>query len=178
MAATAIVVPVPQAEAAVGRWRRRHTPSGSGEMAAHVTLLYPFVDEAALDERHDGELRSTFGRFPPFDFLLTALEEFPPSGETAAVLYLAPEPSGPFVAMTEALLAAFPGLAPYGGRHRGVVPHLTLASLPDAPLATIRDEIRGVLPIGCRAEEAWVMAERDGRWRRRSTVPFGPPRSP
>ena len=175
MATTAIVVPVPEAEAVVGPWRRRHTPSGSGEMPAHV--LYPFVDESALDERHDGELRTVLGRVRPFDFSLTSLAEFPPSVGAAAVLYLAPEPSGPFVAMTEALLAAFPGLVPYGGRHRDVVPHVTVASLADAPLATIRDEVRGLLPIACRAARAWVLAERDGRWRRRSTVPFGRPRS-
>ena len=52
--ATAIVVPVPEAEAVVGDWRRLHTPSGAEGVPAHVTLLAPFIPAVRLDERSEG----------------------------------------------------------------------------------------------------------------------------
>ncbi len=50
------------------------------------------------------------------------------SGEAfpANVVYLAPDPAEPFVALTEALAAAFPDCPPYGGAFDEPVPHLTI----------------------------------------------------
>ena len=43
------------------------------------------------------------------------------------MVYLAPEPAAPFVALTEAVGAEFPGFPPYGGAFDEVVPHLTIS---------------------------------------------------
>ena len=60
------------------------------------------------------------------------------------VLWLAPEPADPFVALTAAVAAAFPAYPPYGGAHDEVIPHLTVGH--DAPEARLRDAEADVLP--------------------------------
>ena len=58
VAATGIVIPFEQVEPAVSRWRRAHTTDGADGMPAHVTLIYPFVDDSQLVAREVRELRS------------------------------------------------------------------------------------------------------------------------
>jgi hypothetical protein len=41
--------------------------------------------------------------------------------------YLAPKPSAPFVALTEALVAEFPKFPPFAGEFPTIIPHLTVA---------------------------------------------------
>src|SRR5919204_2139651 len=118
MAASAIVVPVPEAEAATELWRRQYTQDGADDMSPHVTLLYPFLDDSLLVAGQVRTLRNTLADFQPFDFVLTEFAEFPASATTARVLYLAPEPPEPFREMTNAISAAFPDYPPYGGEFR------------------------------------------------------------
>ncbi|NIQ97618.1 MAG: 2'-5' RNA ligase family protein, partial [Desulfuromonadales bacterium] len=47
------------------------------------------------------------------------------------VLYLGPEPDWPFRDLTVAIWKRFPDHPPYGGRHRDIVPHLSVATLAD-----------------------------------------------
>jgi hypothetical protein len=118
MGETAVVVPVPEAEPAVGRHRRAHTPSGADGMPAHITILVPFADGAGLGAEVVGDLGETLADFAPFRFAITRLARFagPPS-----VLYGAPEPAAPFVRLTDRLHDRF-GFPPYGGLHTTVIP--------------------------------------------------------
>jgi 2'-5' RNA ligase len=106
MAATAIVVPVSEAEPATELWRRQYTQDGADGMPPHVTLLYPFVDDSLLVAGQVRTLRNTLAEFQPFEFVLAEFAEFPASATTARVLYLAPVPHDPFREMTHAISAA------------------------------------------------------------------------
>jgi 2'-5' RNA ligase len=168
LAETAIVVLVPDARAAADGWRRAHTADGADGMPPHVTLLYPFVDDAALTEADLDAVREVVSAQPAFGFTLARFGEFP------GVLYLAPDPDGPFRELTAALGRAFPEHPPYGGAFADVVPHLTLAEDPAAPLAEIRADVGRALPIEARADTAAVMRLVDGRWSTHARVPLRP----
>ena len=173
MAETAIIVPVPEAEPIVGRWRRRYTPSGAAGMPAHVTLLVPFIDSDALSADAIGGVDEVLARFGPVELTLaaTAYFEGPPM-----VLYLEPVPVAPFRAMTAALVSAFPEHPPYGGAHVRIVPHLTVATrLAPERLAEIETEVAAALPISARPGEAWLMEYADEAWRLRNRFAFATP---
>ena len=163
MGETAIVVLVPEAEPLLGAHRRVHTTEGAHGMGAHVTLLYPFGDDA------DGA-RAVLSAFPPFGFALTTAIRFP---ENPAVLCLRPEPDTPFRAMTAALAAAFPEHPPYGGKYSDPIPHATVAIGDDAMLDAIEREVTPSLPIAAHVTGAALMEQDDaGEWRVRGLLPF------
>ena len=96
------VLLVPEAAAAVDTWRERTSyAKPSNGVPAHVTVLYPFVPAANVDEALLADLRALFAGLPSFAFELRECRHFP------AVLYLAPDPPEPFVALTEAVVAAY-----------------------------------------------------------------------
>jgi 2'-5' RNA ligase len=139
-------------------------------MPAHITLLVPFTDSAALDVGRTGEVERVLARFEPIELSLMATAYFdgPP-----LVLYLEPEPAAPFRAMTEALVRAFPEHPPYGDAHAEIVPHLTVATrLEQERLTAIEAEVSAALPITARPGEAWLMEYAEGTWRLRNRCPF------
>ena len=102
----------------------------------HVTVLVPSPGEVAAI----GEVVAPFGAF---DVTFSRLDRFP------EILWLAPEPPEPFVAMTEAMVARFPAYLPYGGIHDRIVPHLTLAQ---AQLDETAARVEPLLPLRSRVE--------------------------
>jgi 2'-5' RNA ligase len=168
VAEIAIVVLVPEAEPLIGAHRARHTAEGAHGMGAHVTLLYPFTD----DERALAEAAEVVRAFPSFDFALASATRFP---ENPRVLCLRPDPDAPFLALTAALVRAFPEHPPYGGKYAAVIPHATVAIADDAVLDAIERELPSSLPIAARATEAAVMEREDENadWRVRATIPLG-----
>jgi len=97
---------------------------------------------------------------------LAAVRRFP------RVLYLAPEPAAPFVAMTEACARRWPEHPPYAGAFADVIPHLTLAEGPEPP--GLAERAASMLPLRARAETAWLMTPRPGGgWKRRALIPLG-----
>jgi 2'-5' RNA ligase len=167
---TAIVVLTPEAQPLAGAFYREHSNAGRDGMTPHVTLIVPFMSASAIAEETDHRLRGLFSRFEAFDFVLRRFECF-----ESGVLYLAPEPAGPFVDLVQALTKAFPDYPPYEGIHVGVIPHVTIAeSQDDELLARIRSEIEPQLPIACHSEGP-TLVERgaDLRWRRRTAFAFG-----
>jgi 2'-5' RNA ligase len=165
VAETAIVVLVPELEPLVASWRRSLTQDGERGMPPHVTLLYPFVDEADVDAARPKVAR-VLASFAPFEASFAATARFPDT------LYLAPEPPAPFVAMTEALAGAFPEYPPYGGAFDEVVPHVTVAHGDQERFASIEDELRPVLPVSVRIERAWLMSDGPDGWRREAPFPL------
>lgn len=128
MLESALVVLVPAAEDVVAPFRRRHDPSAALGVPAHVTTLYPFRPPDALTDADFARLRDLFLSVPAFTAVFARTARFP------GVLYLAPEPAAPFRQLTELVLAHFPGLRPYGGAHAEIIPHLTIAQVPDPAL--------------------------------------------
>ena len=93
MGETAVVVRVPEAEPAVGRHRRAHTPSGADGMPAHVTVIVPFADSTVLDAGMVRDLRETLVGCSPFQFGIRRLAGFASPPPCCTELPSRPHPS-------------------------------------------------------------------------------------
>jgi 2'-5' RNA ligase superfamily len=134
-------------------------------MWAHVTLIYPFRDSSLLDDEAARDIADLVAGFTSFRFRLATANYF---RSPRVVLYLEPEPAGPFENLTRALAAAFPDAPPYGGAFEDVVPHLSVADAQDADLlATIEADLRPRLPIDATAREVQLVELAADGWRRR-----------
>ncbi len=147
----AFSIPFRDLAPAVDEWRERTcTSKPSHGVPPHVTLLIPAppdVDAAA-------EALCPFGAF---DVTFAGFGRFP------ATLWLAPEPAAPFVAMTEALVQAFPDHAPYGGLFEEITPHLTVAQ--GGELDAAETTLAAALPLGSRASSVVLFEQAaDDRW--------------
>ncbi len=152
MAATAIVIPMEAAERAVAPWRLLHTADGADGMPAHVTLIHPFVDEALLLPEHVDELHAAVA---PFVIELRGFGRFegPPP-----VLFLAPTPPEPILAMIDAIVQRFPHHPPFGGAHDRVIPHLTIASTAEpGALGRAERAVAEHLPIIAAVDAVWIV---------------------
>jgi 2'-5' RNA ligase len=155
----AVVVPFTGLSELVDDWRERTClAKPSHGVPPHVTLLTP--------SRGDVEdLVEVMGRFAPFDVLFPRLDRFP------GTLWLAPDPSETFVAMTESLVARWPECLPYSGIFSRVTPHLTVAQrdLDDATEA-----LSPLLPVQSRAESVLLLEKvQPDHWREVATVDLG-----
>ncbi len=163
-----MIVEVPEAEPAVGEWRRRHAADAKLGIPAHVTLLFPFVPVSELGANAEEQLAKLLAATAPFNFVLACTGRFPKT------LYLEPEPAAPFVRLTELLAAKWPEHPPYGGEFDSVVPHLTVAESEDESLlGRIAAEAASRLPIEATARSAQLYEEdAEGRWHERRRLPF------
>jgi hypothetical protein len=165
---SAIILAVPEAEALVGALRQEGDESAQHGVPAHVTLLYPFVDDP--DVGIVEELRFFFAAVEGFALDFVAVGEFP------EVVYLAPNQAGVVEDLINALVRRWPGYPPYGGVFDKVVPHLTVVDTPDAALrARAREHLMAGLPLRVPAVEASLWVLDDGRWRCLATFPLAPP---
>jgi hypothetical protein len=106
------------------------------DLPPHVTVLVPSPGDIAT-------IGEVLAPFAAFDVTFPRLERFP------EILWLAPEPAQPFVAMTEAMADRFPDHPSYGGVHDRIVPHLTVAQEQLDETAAI---VQSLLPLYGRAE--------------------------
>jgi 2'-5' RNA ligase len=157
---TALLIPVPEAEPAVGRWRQLFDPSAQSGVPPHITLIFPYLSSDRCDTRVLGMLREMFRRVPEFDYALSEFGEFP------GVVFLKPRPNEPFIALIKSLADRFPEAPPYGGSFPTIIPHLTIAHSDDATeMAKLSADVSCSLPIRCHAHEVHLMREMiDGQW--------------
>ena len=128
------------------------------DLPPHVTVLYPAPGEPV-------EIARALEPFDAFDVTFTRLDRFP------GVLWLAPEPAEPFVAMTEAMVARFPDWPPYGGSYSSIIPHLTVAQSQLDETASL---IEPLLPVASRVESVVLFESADGRhWHEHATFDLG-----
>ncbi|MBA3364282.1 MAG: 2'-5' RNA ligase family protein [Actinobacteria bacterium] len=169
---TALIVPVPAAEAVIGDLNRRYTPSGEEGVPAHVTLIVPFTHAREFTADREADVGAVLRRFRSFPFTLVRLRRF----EDAGVLYLAPEPAEPFVEMIQALVAAFPEHPPYEGQHATIVPHVTIAELAEPNvMSQVRVGMRDALPIEAIADRVLLIERTEEvRWEVRRTFELEP----
>lgn len=163
---SAIILVVPEAEPLVGALRAEGDASAALGVPAHVTLLYPFVDDP--DVGIVEELRFFFERIDAFDLDFVAVGEFP------EVVWLAPHQTGLVSDLIDALVRRWPTYPPYGGVFETVVPHLTVVDTPDAELrARAATTVLPGLPLRARVAEAqlWVHGG-DDRWTQRAVFPL------
>jgi 2'-5' RNA ligase len=141
-----LIVDVPEAEPAVGRYRERLDVSASLGVPAHITVLFPFVPATEVDSGVLDQLRRLFAGISGFSFRLERTDWF---GDD--VLWLAPDDPGPFRALTQRAYQAFPAFAPYQGQFDDVVPHLTVGrGHPLGELRAAEEAVRADLPIEAR----------------------------
>src|SRR6478752_773273 len=107
---TAVLVLVPEAEGAVAEHRAHLDMAASWGVPAHLSVVYPFVPPADVDDAVLDELASAVATVPGFDCVFPRTDWF---GDD--VLWLAPEPDEPFRALVQAVVGAFPAHQPYGG---------------------------------------------------------------
>lgn len=169
---SAVVVAVPESEPLVGALRRELDASAGWGVPAHVTVLFPFLPPAEID---DGVLAGLAGAVATVPGFTTAFERVDWFGED--VLWLAPSPSAPFAALTAAVQARF-GLAPYGGVYGDdPTPHLTVGH--DAPVVRLRAaaaELEPRLPVRARVRSVrLIVGSRGGAvpWRTAAELPLG-----
>ncbi len=167
---SAVIVAVEEAAAAVDEWRERTcTDKPSTGVPAHITLVFPFVPAAEIDDGVIASLGAVFDAAERFRFELREPRRFP------SILYVAPDPALPFVRLTEALVVRFPEHLPYAGAVDAIVPHLTVAQGSGAVLDEAEAGVRPHLPIRAEAREALLLEEVEPsrrRWRIRAHLPF------
>lgn len=157
--ATALVVPVPEAEPVVGAYRRELDHSAAWGVPAHVTVLYPFVAPAERTDAVVAAVRECVRTVTAFDCVFAQVRWF---DENA--VWLAPEPAEPFRALTEAVWRRFPEHPPYEGEFADVVPHLTVGSTRRGDVARLRsaaERVRGRLPVRARIDRVLLLAGTD-----------------
>ncbi len=168
---SALIVCVPEADAAIGACRLLHDPSAALGVPAHITVLYPFKPPESITQSDVSALTSLFAAFPAFDVTLSEFRRF------TEVLYLAPDPAAPFRALTEAVAARFPDYPPYRGAYAEVVPHMTVAQVDDPHSldqieAEFTTKCSADLPIHAHVTEVVLFDNAADIWRRRATFPL------
>jgi hypothetical protein len=172
---SAVLVPFPEAERVVSPHRARLDGAAALGVPAHVTVLYPFVPPPAITPSVLEALAGAVASVSAFGCEFDATAWF---GED--VLWLAPRPSAPFLALTRAVCTAFPGYRPYGGAHLDPVPHLTVGERPAGGVAELRaaeEAVRAQLPIRAQVSRVWLMTHRPsaGGWRTVAEFPLADP---
>jgi 2'-5' RNA ligase len=159
--------------AALEAIRLDHVDNARLGVPAHVTVLFPFVPTVSQRGEDIGRASSVVRRTPAFDVEFGKIEHWEPGATPEGVVWLPPDPAAPFIALTNALAAAFPGYLPYGGIHDEVIPHLTLANVGvDAAASATEACWRG--PFRRRARDVLLLVEDEaGRWRTRRRLPLG-----
>jgi 2'-5' RNA ligase len=178
---SALILPVPAAEAAVGEHRARLDASSRDGVPAHVTVLYPFLPPGQIGPEVQAELARMFAAVPRFSFTLDQVRWF---GES--VVWLGPSDESPFRKLTALAVAAYPSCLPYRGAHEDVVPHLTVGDLstgrPGGPseLRAAGEAVRPLLPITTEAAEVTLMtgpapgrAGQSGQWQTVASFSLG-----
>jgi len=166
MLRSGLIVTVPQAEPAVSAWRSQLDPMAALGVPAHLTVLFPFVPPAGIDEATRTTLRELLSSVTTFDFSLVATRWF-----ADTVVWLAPDPDAPFRVLTQAVADAFPAYPPYGGQFPDPVPHLTIADRgPPEAMHAAEQQLQRALPIRSIAGSVTLLTELPtGRWDQTAT---------
>jgi len=148
-----LVIPVSAATPIVAPWRERLDVSAVHGVPAHITVLYPFVAPSDITVEHVATLAGVFAATPAFNFALDRVGSFDDS-----VVYLAPTPPDPFIALTRRVVERFPDCPPYGGAYDEITPHLTIGDRGTVDeLRRAAAAVEPALPIRARATEVWLL---------------------
>ena len=129
---------VPDAEPLVGPFRDRLDPTARRGLGAHLTLVYPFLEPAALTAGDVEALREAVAPVAPFTCAFTGTRWF-----SDRVLWLAPDPVTPFLEIAGRIRRAVPAVP---ADDRELVPHLTVGLRRAAPAAALREAAAALAP--------------------------------
>jgi 2'-5' RNA ligase len=151
----------------------RYDESARLGVPAHITVLFPFMEPAAVSGAVLAALAQLFSSRQPFRFRLGSVGRFP------ATSYLEPRPAEPFIALTEALVHAYPAFPPFAGEFPSIVPHLTVAHGDEAQAEAASRAVSAALatrgPVESACRSVVLMENSSGRWRRMHEFSLGPP---
>lgn len=155
---TGLVIPVPEADALVESVADGHPGAVREGVPAHVSVLYPFVPAAELDEAVISALAEVFGDQPPLPVT------FETCHRRDGFVFLRPEPVDGLAELTARTRRRWPDIVPYEGVYGEVEPHLTVA-MKQSPetAAAIERESGERLPISAELGEAWLVTF-TGQW--------------
>jgi hypothetical protein len=159
---TTLIVPVPEAEAAVAGSRSRYDVWARRGVPAHVTVVGPFLETDRIDDAVLARLEGLVCSCPAWSFSLTRVRWL------GGAVVLLPDGASEFVELRERLLAEWPGLR----RRRLVGAHVTVAR-GWSPLTAVwvGRAVRRQLPIESRAAEV-VLVELSDRSRQLARFPL------
>jgi 2'-5' RNA ligase len=168
---SALIVTIPEAEAAVALHRAHLDAAAAFGIPAHVTVLFPFMPPSEVNAQVIGTLAAAISAIPRFTAVFESTGWF-----GTDVLWLAPKPAAIFGALTTAVADAFPAYPPFGGRHEEVIPHLTVGHA--VAVSELREAEAGVLsclPIHAIVTEValWCGTDVPGGWRPTMGFPLG-----
>jgi hypothetical protein len=172
-AESAVVVNVPAAEPVVGEHRKRLDAAASWGVPAHVTVLYPFLPPATIDEAVLSALGRAVLTVPRFKAEWTRTAWF-----DQRVLWVAPTPVTSFQELTAAVVREFPDYPPFGGQYDVVVPHLTVGNgAPLDDMLAAERVIEPQLPFSMAVTHVQVLAGTRvaGSWGMIAEFPLGRP---
>jgi 2'-5' RNA ligase len=165
-AESALVIPIPEAEALVHSFRIKYDPSAPLGVPAHVTVLYPFKPPAEITPEIVRSLGNLLSKESSFKAQFTEFRRFPD------VLYLSPEPANSFRHLTEIVASRFPETPPYGGKFSEITPHLTVAQVSDSGIlnkitSAFEQAAKEHLPIQALVREVLLMDNLNNNWQTR-----------
>jgi hypothetical protein len=174
MSESALIIAVPEAEPLVKALRERFDWSAAQGVPAHITILYPFIPPDKITSEILADLQEFFAQFAAFEFTLPETRHFP------SVLYLAPSPTEPFKALTQAVFDRYPAYPPYGGEFAvsELTPHLTIADKLEAGQLDdferkFMQQHGAQLPVKAVASEVLLIENTSGRWKTRQRFRLG-----
>lgn len=165
------IVPPPDICGFADHYRHLYMPDTMYRVEPHITVVMPFVPFDQLGNELP-RLQKVLDSCPPRALAIRGFATFPK--ERVLYLYLA-QPER-VLSLYKAILEAFPQYPAYEGKHKNVVPHLTVGVFEDedelrreyAPLSEQR------LFIGWDVEYLSVLCEgQDGRWHAWADLPLG-----
>jgi 2'-5' RNA ligase len=168
MAESALIVRVREAQPLVGKLRDQFDSSAKLGVPAHITVLYPFMPPERITAAVLEEVSHAISGAQPFEFRLACVKRFP------GVLYLAPEPSAPFVDLTNRIARQFPEFPPYEGRFQPVVPHLTVADGGDSQASDAEAQLLVIMrehgPVFAKCASVVLIDNFSGLWREKCEI--------
>ena len=136
----AVIIPPADAWEPIQRIRRVHDPQ-VGRWMPHITMLYPFLPEAAFEEVAAGAA-SACGGHRPFALTLAEFRYFL-RGRRSATLWLDPGPGGPLADLQADLQRAFPHCDDVSRFPGGFTPHLSVGRFAgEAEVEAARERFR------------------------------------
>jgi len=163
MAISALIVHVVEAERLLSKLRSLYDPSAANGVPAHITVLSPFKELAAISSGDILALERTFLSHSSFTFSLSEIGRWP------RTTFLIPRPVEPFIELTNAVARAFPTYPPYNGKYASVVPHLTVSDGSAQGAAEAEAELRILLrthvSVRARCGEIELIENSSGKWK-------------
>jgi 2'-5' RNA ligase superfamily len=138
-------------------------------VVAHVTIAGPFLRSTQLRSDVISEIRDYCTRRSAFEFMLGRVASF-----STGVVYLVPEPSGPFAELMRWFADRWPEAPLYGGTYPGL-PHVSIAAdqVTAEQLADVVSAVQSELPIEAVAREMRLVLTEDRMWHPLVRFAFG-----